>query len=352
MRQFLRPFPRIAALTGAVFLGNGCHRDPDPAGTEPQPKEELSAPHDEQPKEEVLHIPIGEFTIGSDPGEPGRDPALEPLATKLRLGPFRIDGHLAQNDDGSVKLGLSRDEAETVCAAKQGRLCSEAEWERACRGPSSAIYPGGNEPCGTNDTCRSGFDTWQMTQWPEWTASRFGRDSEKKESLVVRGARRELAPELRRCATRRFPSEGDSGGPGVPRSEIAFRCCYGAPNAAVIKEPSFGPAYRETTLSTEDLRKLLSEDSRTAAFAKDASFFKTDAAATVLARGPGETKGFQLTTAPVLWQPSPGTLYLVLAAHQASSRTSFVLAYYENGERRKLAGSFIMKNEPGPIARA
>jgi hypothetical protein len=186
-----------------------------------------------------------------------------------------------------------------------------------------------------------------MTQAFEWTASQFGKLSEKAGEPVVRGAPHESQGRHRRCAARHY--EAKKGGADL--KEIGFRCCYGAPNAAVIKEPTLGPPYEETELSTEELRALLRSDEATKAFSESAKLFKTDAAATVLSRGPGETKGFQLTTAPIIWRPGPGSKYLVVAGHD-SKRTSFVLAYYDSAGTKKLAGSFIMKNEPGPVALA
>ncbi len=339
----------IFSLTAAYLSLSGCSRKapPEPSAAEGKRPVEQPAP---DPPDEVVHIPIGEFTIGSDPGEPGRHPSLEPLSTKLRLGPFRIDSQLVRTKEGKPRLGVSRDEASTICAQKQGRLCSEAEWERACRGASSSLYPSGETPCSLGESCRSGFDTLEMTQYFEWTASHFGKASEQHTAPVVRGASREQEPNEKRCATRRFPSPKKEQG-AAPAAQIGFRCCYGAPNAAAIKEPTLEAPYEETQLSLEELRALLKEDPRTRPLAAEAKFFKEDAAATVLARGPGDTKGFQLTTSPVIWHPGPGSSYLIITAHD-SKRTSFVLAYFESATKRKLAGSFIMKNEPGPIALA
>ncbi|HXS19034.1 MAG TPA: SUMF1/EgtB/PvdO family nonheme iron enzyme, partial [Polyangiaceae bacterium] len=269
----------------------------------------------------------------------------------LRLGPFRMDSHLFRGKNGQPERAISRDEAETLCATKQGRLCSEAEWERACRGPSSTLYPSGETPCAGSGTCRSGFDVFEMTQSLEWTASTFGRDSAHTTEPVVRGALTSTPADQRRCAARRFADKKpDTAGGAIP-SEIGFRCCYGAPNASTIREPSLGPAYQRAQLSVTELRALLRSDPRTAPYADEAQFFKAEAAATVLARGPGDSKGFTLTTEPLLWQPSTGTTFLVVVAHD-SHRTSFVVVYYDYNNERKLAGSFIMEREPGPVALA
>jgi hypothetical protein len=137
----------------------------------------------------------------------------------------------------------------------------------------------------------------------------------------------------------------------VEEKQVGFRCCYGAPNAASLDEPTLGRPYEEVQMDKEELRRLLESDPLTKDLADGASLFKPEAAATVLARGPGESLGFTLTTSPVLWRPDRGSVYLVIAGKSKDKR-SFVLAYYATPKTKTLAGSFIMKNEPGPIALA
>jgi hypothetical protein len=104
-------------------------------------------------------------------------------------------------------------------------------------------------------------------------------------------------------------------------------------------------------MTVRELTELLLADEHTKALAKDLSLFKPEAARTVLARGPGETMGFTLTTQAVSWQPDRGSEFLVVTG-RSGEKTSFVLAYFVAGKNKTLAGSFIMKNEPGPIALA
>lgn len=350
MSLHLRPLSdqisRLAAfsiLTFCALLSQACQKTEEATNDESDSTQAIPPPIETSPQlEPIVHVPVGKFTLGSAPGEPGRNPSLEPGETQTELGPFRIDAHLYPGEGQAPRLNVSVSEAEALCAAKQGRLCTELEWERACRGPDSARYPGGGVPCQKQGPCLSGFDVAEMGTHLEWTASQFGAASEHASDPVVRGAPSGITAAERRCARRRS---------GKNTQEVGFRCCYGAPNAASLKEPKLGEAYREIEVTPNDLKALLRSDKRTEALADGARLFKPEAARTVLARGPGDTKGFQLTTQAVEWQPVRGSRFLVVSG-TSSGRTSFVVAYFVSDKKKTLAGSFIMKNEPGPIALA
>jgi hypothetical protein len=331
-----------ASLTFSFLFPLGCREkhSSEPLG----PTEKSSAPAKAIPKETISHIPVGEFKAGSLPGQPGRDPSLEPIQARVSLGPFRIDAYPYPGEPGQPpRLGVTADEAQALCASRGGRLCTELEWERACSGPESSIYPTGNDPCAPDDpVCMGSFEVVQMTTIPEWTASKFGDDSDVAQKHVVRGAPEGTSPGERRCARRRPQSKDQA---------VGFRCCYGAPNAQAMKEPSLGPAYKAVEISEKELTELVLRDVRTAPLAKELALFKPEAAKTVLARGPGDSMGFTLTTHGVLWQPVRGSEFLVVTGKSAQ-RTAFVLVYSVAGDDKTLAGSFIMKNEPGPIALA
>src|SRR5690606_24638337 len=233
-------------------------------------------------------------------GESGRDPSLEPTQTKASLGPFRIDAYPYPGEPAQPpRVGVTAEEAQALCASRGGRLCTELEWERACRGPEGALYPTGSEPCLPKDPlCLSSFEVAHMTTLSEWTASKFGPDSDEAKKRVVRGAPEGTAPAERRCSRRRAQGKDEA---------VGFRCCYGAPNAQTMKEPSLGPAYKEVEVTPKELNELLLKEERTASLAKDLTLFKPEAANTVLARGPGDTMGFTLTTHGVRWQPARGS---------------------------------------------
>lgn len=301
---------------------------------------------------ELVDIPGGSFQAGSVPAEPGRLPELEPRIHSIELGPFRIDRLPYPNDPTKPFVtGVSREEAKRLCAARQARLCTELEWERACKGPNSDRFGSGPEwdpSCAASaSACASGFDVLGMgTTLREWVQSDvIPPDGKTPRRAVVRGAAGSDPPNAHRCARR-------SGvDPSLTAADLGFRCCQGAPNAAIVPEPKLETTFEKTRLPAARLEQLLAEHPATRALAKDVVFFREpDAANTVVARGPGDTKGFSFTVAPLLYRPVAGTEYLVLAA-RSGERTSFVVAYYVLGkDSYKLAASFILEDEPGPVA--
>ena len=56
--------------------------------------------------------------------------------------------------------------------------------------------------------------------------------------------------------------------------------------------------------------------------------------------------------APLLWNPTPGAEILLVAARSGET-TSFVAAFHVlPGGKYRLASTFILQNEPGPVALA
>lgn len=248
-----------------------------------------------------------------------------------------------------VLTSVSRDEAHRKCAEKNARLCTELEWERACKGLESEEYASGsawNSKCATEpETCASGFEVLGMGAQREWTASDVEPGARGTPKAALRGAAGNAPVSERRCAARRSLDATERA------SDLGFRCCTGAPNAAVVPEPKLGTTFEKTRLTAARLEKLFAQFPETKALAKDVQFFKEpDSAETVVARGPGDRKGFSFSVAPLLWNPVAGARFLLVAARSGENR-SFVVAFHalENDEYR-LAASFQMENEPGPVA--
>jgi formylglycine-generating enzyme required for sulfatase activity len=124
-----------------------------------------------------VSIPAGSFAIGSTPGDPGRDPSVEVDLPPLALPAFTIDALPFPNDPAQpMASGLTRGAAERACGARGRRICSELEWERACKGPRGAAYPGGDvwggALCAQGDLgrCASPEGVFALgTRLAEWT---------------------------------------------------------------------------------------------------------------------------------------------------------------------------------------
>lgn len=298
-----------------------------------------------------MQIPNGPLRVGSKPGSAGRQPRWEPSIYTVELGSFEIDRLPYPNDPNRPPLtGVSRDEAKALCAQNGSRLCTELEWERACKGPNNLEYATGDhfEAVCLQDPkrCSSGFGVIAMgVQCREWTASELG--SAEDLMGVSRGSTAETPDETHRCAAR-TPQKTST-----KDASTSFRCCRGAPNAARLKEPALTKAYQKVAITPAQLSAILKEHPTTAPLADSPQFFKEpDAADAVVEKGGNDRKGLTFSVSPVLWNPSVGVQMLLLVGHSAKD-TSYVLAYNVIAENSyTLAASFIMKNEQGPVALA
>ena len=352
----LPPRKRNALALGLVVLALACQRDKIPGAVANAPSASAQAsasarrPSAEPTARQTPKVPGGTLRAGSTPGDPGRVPELEAKNQEVELGPFGIDLLPYPNDPAEAPLlGKTRDEARRLCAERGARLCTELEWERACKGPKQDPYPSGliwDSSCTTSaKACATGFDVLGLgTVAGEWVANDVMADD--KRQAVVRGASKTANATDHRCAAR-HPVD-----PSTHSQDIAFRCCTGAPNAAIVSEPKQGPVFRKTKLTAEQLEQALAGDPAGKALAKDIKFFREDGANTVVARGPGEKKGFDFTTAPLLWNPTAGAELLLVTARSGDS-TSFVAAFHVlPGDKYRLASTFVLQNEPGPVALA
>ena len=306
---------------------------------------------------ERVTIAAGKLVAGSSPGDEGRDPYLEPVDMEVMLGAFDIDKLPYPNDPAQPPLTkLTRADAASLCGKRQGRLCTELEWERACRGDDMQRYAGGNvwDPsCADKPhTCASATGVLAMgSAMGEWTSSDVQPIKRLiKHSAAVRGAGPKAVAEEHRCAHRTPVAFADES------ATVGFRCCYGERSSAIIESPEWGPAFKRTELSADKLAKLLSGDKRLAVLAKDIKYFREDAAkGTIMRRGrargsdagalPPDT---YLATKPLLWRPVPGEEILLVTGQ--SDKDSFIVAFHvlPSGGYR-LGAALHMKDELGPV---
>lgn len=108
-----------------------------------------------------------------DPGRAAPSPALWPAFDRaLRatcpsdmaaVGSFCMDRYEAPNQAGLPPLAMQTEkDAANFCAARGKRLCTEAEWVRACQGPAKNPFPYGT----TYQRSRCNDDkVWKVPSW-------------------------------------------------------------------------------------------------------------------------------------------------------------------------------------------
>jgi len=187
----------------------------------------------------MVSVDGGTVEIGSRGSDPMRGFG-ELNAHRRKLDGFCMDVYEFPNQRGKVPtVNVSWTRAKRACERVSKRLCTEAEWERGCKGPKNARFPYGSKfdaaycnvsegagvnrkpgPAGVFPRCRSGYGVVDMAgNVAEWTASGWGRGVPDK---VVKGGGADQGAYMSRCAAR--ANETASGRAG----NIGFRCCAGS----------------------------------------------------------------------------------------------------------------------------
>jgi formylglycine-generating enzyme required for sulfatase activity len=196
----------------------------------------------------MIWIPTGTLKAGTPKNKAPRIPDEEMAGVDVSLNGYYIDALPYPNEVGAIPTSnVSRDEAEQLCAAKGKRLCSELEWEHACKGAANASYEYGDDyaqdKCGTGVTaeeaarrptgdriaCKSDFGVREMHGGPwEWTSSAWGR-GHKEDLGVLRGGNAVAGELVGRCAN----AIGRT--PSTKSPVMGFRCCKGETNPAKVE---------------------------------------------------------------------------------------------------------------------
>jgi hypothetical protein len=260
----------------------------------------------------------------------------------MELSAMDIDTMPYPNDPAQpIVTGYTRDQAERACAARGRRLCSELEWERACRGPDEDRWPMGrawDPACLQGPPCASGYGVFSLgTAAAEWTRD----DLEGR--AVVRGASPTAAPTLHRCAARRTV---DRATPGL---DVAFRCCSGpTPTLAVPREVS-RRAFLEHPLNLAQVSELIAQvpELERLHLRDGLGLFLPAAVTEVLNHGSTTAANhpeYTFTANPVRWSPTFGEELLVLVGR--SRVGSWVAALWvlpDNHYRH--ASSFLLQGD-------
>lgn len=301
----------------------------------------------------VASIPAGAFTLGSTPGDPGRDPSVEADLPRVQLPAFTIDALPYPNDPSAPPAtGLTREAAERACAERGRRLCSELEWERACKGPGNAMFPGGNvwggALCAQGDLgrCASAEGALAMgTRLAEWT-----RDDIDTRA-IIRGAGATAPGPSHRCAARRTALAAQAG------LELAFRCCGGAapPAATYPREVSRRP-FRDEPMTAAQVSAIVASvpELERLRLRDGLAMFLPGAITEVMNHGATTAElhpEYTLTVNPVRWSPTFGEEILVLAARSRVGSWVAALWVLPDGRYRH-ASSFLLQNDAVAIALA
>jgi hypothetical protein len=201
----------------------------------------------------MVFIPRGPLVAGTPEGSLPRVADEEMPGEQVILKAFYIDVFPYPNEEGAIPLtNVSQPAAAGLCGERGKRLCTELEWERACKGPDNHRYEYGDnyraERCGTGASsvmrptgirvaCRSDFGVRDLHggAW-EWTASAWGRGSSSG-LLSVRGGNSADGQVVGRCANARAER------PSELRGTLGFRCCAGTPNTVeVVLDIKRGPS--------------------------------------------------------------------------------------------------------------
>ncbi len=249
--------PRLVSLLGVslslgaeVLLSSACHFRESSV----QASASASAPlivsaslPDEAlaPPRGMVWIPPGILLAGTPENQLPRVPDAEMPGSQVVMHGFLMDEFPYPNErDAIPKTNVTRDEAAALCEDLGKRLCTELEWERACKGPLNTTYESGNSyraadcdtgiretslpPAGLLPSCRSKFGVRDLHGVVfEWTASPWGRGV-PGDLVAVRGGNGPEGDVVARCANA-IPRA-----PGERRVDLGFRCCQGERNLAEV----------------------------------------------------------------------------------------------------------------------
>ncbi len=297
-------------------------------------KEQRTRARSASKKGESVELKAGTHEAGSAPGEEGREPGIEPALVPVELGAFEIDALPYPGDPSSPPRTVgSAAEAERLCAEQKGRLCSELEWEHACKGPDGDAFVSGaawdpvcdKEP----NTCVSGYGVRAMGTQREWVKG------------GTRGAQAGAPIASRRCAKR----TQDPGG-----AQLAFRCCRGPESKAVVPEIETKPAFRKAKLDAAQIGKIFGAFPELARIGTEIRLFEGEVQS-VVNRSNAAHEGITFTGSPTLWSPELGVEVLVVTGR--TKNLSFVVALYAGAaDKYRLASSFLMLGDVAPVALA
>ncbi len=161
----------------------------------------------------------------------------ERALTSVQVPSFCVDEYEYPNQAGTPpKVAVTWEEARSLCESAGKRLCTEEEWEKACKGPGNARFPYGTpydaDACNTETAqgqdrtlaasgsfqrCRSGYGVVDLSgNVAEWTSTRFDAAD-----FTHKGGAFDRPDYTSRCSARK------NGAPAERSDSVGFRCCAG-----------------------------------------------------------------------------------------------------------------------------
>ncbi len=224
---FLRPDSKEDLLSAELARRAALRAEVAATAVDAQPKSDA-------PSAGMVWIPAGPYIAGRFATHDPLAGASERPEQVVDVSGFWIDVaplQVPDGDGGEFKIvnGMTHDEARRICGKFNKRLCTEDEWEKACKGPDSSIYTYGDtfdpQVCpapGFNDryrvaafpNCASGYGVLGMSGGVgEWTGTARG------DVFLIKPAMVGSAPTYSRCAGQASLEEGLIDG------NVGMRCC-------------------------------------------------------------------------------------------------------------------------------
>lgn len=173
----------------------------------------------------------GAFKMGRSDDDALASPDERPVAS-IQVSSFCVDEYEFPNRAGAMpKVAVAWEEARGTCEREGKRLCTEEEWEKACKGPGNSRFPFGEEQAvgacntaaspgglaasGRFERCKSGYAVMDLAgNAAEWTATRVGA-----QAYALKGGAFDQPDPASRCSAR------SNGVPTVRSNAVGFRCC-------------------------------------------------------------------------------------------------------------------------------
>ncbi|MBI5502240.1 MAG: SUMF1/EgtB/PvdO family nonheme iron enzyme [Deltaproteobacteria bacterium] len=283
----------------------------------------------------MVEVPAGVVLLGSWPGTKGRDAVREIDLVPTAFAAFAID-RLPYPDDPAqdAATNVTRQEAERRCEEAGKRLCTEVEWEAACKGPQSQTYPYGDDydaaRYAPGETLAGSLGVLGMTGLYEWTAGDWmdPKGVASPNVAPLRGAPPgEDDAAARHCAAR----TGLDPARASPRA--GFRCCRGQGHPLPYQVDPIKRAVRAAPLLNDAMLARLVRSIPELRRVWGDPRIQSDGVQTqaLLRSGRTETSGigFAITIQPVYWIPAQGDELMAIVGR--SGHDVFTAALYTTG---------------------